>query len=55
MGILSEEEKIKLFPVICYSRVCGWMSPTANWNKGKKSEFGDRVEFVIDEKKLLDC
>jgi len=28
-----------------YSRVVGWLTPVSNWNKGKKSEFADRVEY----------
>lgn len=28
-----------------YSRVVGWLTPVSNWNKGKKSEFSDRVEY----------
>jgi len=53
MSNLPEYEKIKRFPVICYSRVCGWFSPTANWNRGKKEEFKDRVGFKINEKSIL--
>lgn len=28
-----------------YSRVVGWITPTRNWNPGKKSEFGDRKTY----------
>ena len=31
-----------------FSRVVGYHRPVQNWNKGKKEEFKDRVEF--DEK-----
>ena len=31
-----------------YSRVVGWITPTKNWNPGKKSEFGDRKEYKVD-------
>jgi len=30
-----------------YSRVVGYIRPVEQWNKGKKTEFGDRKEFVI--------
>lgn len=30
---------------IVYSRVVGWYSPVQNWNKGKRSEFGDRLTY----------
>jgi ribonucleoside-triphosphate reductase len=28
-----------------YSRVVGYLSPTKQWNPGKKSEFDDRQEY----------
>ena len=28
-----------------YSRVVGYLSPISEWNKGKKEEFEDRVEY----------
>ncbi len=34
-----------------YSRVVGWITPTKNWNPGKKSEFGDRMTYD----KQLNC
>lgn len=30
-----------------YSRVVGYIRPVKQWNKGKQSEYGDRVEFKI--------
>lgn len=30
-----------------YSRVTGYYRPVANWNKGKKEEFGERKSFRI--------
>lgn len=33
-----------------YSRVCGFFRPTAQWNKGKKQEFRDRVTFRVPGK-----
>ena len=47
MSNLSIEEKIKKFPVDCYSRCVGWMTPTKNWNLGKIAEWRDRVKFEI--------
>ena len=35
-----------------YSRVVGWITPTSNWNLGKKSEFGDRKTY---DKQLGKC
>lgn len=40
-----------------YSRVSGYYSPTARWNKGKgkDGEFGERKKFELkDKKKNLD-
>lgn len=28
-----------------WSRVCGYLRPTAQWNEGKLEEFGDRTTF----------
>lgn len=28
-----------------YSRVVGYMRPVSGWNKGKRAEFADRVNF----------
>jgi len=32
---------------IVYSRVVGWYSPVQNWNRGKRSEFKDRLTYQI--------
>jgi ribonucleoside-triphosphate reductase len=37
---------------IVYSRVVGWMTPVRNWNKGKKAEFNDRQEYIINQEDL---
>lgn len=29
-----------------YSRVVGYMRPVGQWNKGKQSEWKDRVDFI---------
>lgn len=31
-----------------YSRVCGFFRPVQQWNRGKKEEFKERVEYVIE-------
>ena len=30
-----------------YSRVVGFITPLANWNKGKKEEYKDRTEYEL--------
>lgn len=30
---------------LVYSRVVGWITPVKQWNKGKRSEFTDRVTY----------
>ena len=32
-----------------YSRVVGYYRPVTNWNIGKREEFKDRKEFVIED------
>lgn len=47
MSKLTLEEKIVKFPVLCYSRVVGWLTPVKNYNLGKAAEFKDRKLFKI--------
>lgn len=35
---------------LVFSRVCGWLTSTGQFNKGKVSEWKDRVTFEINEK-----
>lgn len=37
-----------------YSRIVGYYRPVKNWNDGKRAEFSDRKEFIV-EKSLADC
>ena len=30
-----------------YSRVVGYLRPVRQWNKGKKSEWADRIDFAV--------
>ena len=30
-----------------YSRVCGYLRPTEQWNEGKQSEWEDRIVFDV--------
>jgi len=32
-----------------YSRVVGYHRPVGSWNKGKREEFKDRVEYSVDK------
>ncbi len=34
-------------PVEVYSRVCGFFRPVQQWNKGKKSEYKDRLNYNV--------
>jgi anaerobic ribonucleoside-triphosphate reductase len=31
-----------------YSRIVGYIRPIRQWNKGKQSEFADRVTFDVE-------
>ncbi|RME37965.1 MAG: hypothetical protein D6794_06105 [Deltaproteobacteria bacterium] len=33
-----------------YARVCGFFRPVQQWNRGKKEEFKDRTEFLVERK-----
>lgn len=48
LEVLKEELKsVKGTECLVYSRVVGYFSPTSEWNKGKLSEFEDRVTFKV--------
>lgn len=32
-----------------YSRVCGFFRPVQQWNKGKKEEFKDRLNYRVKD------
>ena len=32
-----------------WSRVCGFFRPVAQWNRGKKSEYRERLNFAVPE------
>jgi len=36
-------------PCEVYSRVVGYIRPVQQWHKGKKQEYGERVEFRVTE------
>jgi hypothetical protein len=36
----------KFQPCEVYSRVVGYIRPVQQWHKGKRQEYGDRVEFT---------
>lgn len=44
---MNEQEKIKAFPVLCYTRTCGWYVPKENMNIGKIAEVRDRKMYKI--------
>jgi ribonucleoside-triphosphate reductase len=43
---------VKRQPCEVYSRVVGYLRPVAQWNKGKKAEWADRVVFTASKKEL---
>lgn len=50
MDELTLKEKIKAFPVLTYSRVCGWIVPFKQMNKGKRAEKNDQKYYKYDKK-----
>jgi ribonucleoside-triphosphate reductase len=38
-------------PCEVYSRVVGYLRPVAQWNKGKQSEWTDRIPFRVNTPK----
>lgn len=51
---LQEKLKnIKGKPTEVYTRIVGYHRNVANWNKGKKEEWQDRVEFKHKQEHLI--
>ena len=42
---------IKRQPCLVYSRVCGWLTSTGQFNKGKQAEWNDRKVYDIKDLK----
>ncbi len=42
----------KRTPCQVYSRVVGFLTPTSQWNKGKREEWKDRVAFDPEKSRL---
>lgn len=42
-------EKKLMIKVEVYSRVAGYFRPVNQWNKGKREEFSERLEYKIPE------
>lgn len=40
--------EIKRQECLTYSRVCGWLAPTNNFNPGKTQERLNRLDFSVD-------
>ena len=40
-----EDSKV---PCEVYSRIVGYLRPIRNWNVGKKQEFAERKEYVVE-------
>ena len=45
----GETTTVLKVPVLCYSRVVGYLSPVSNWHRGKRQEFKERVPFDVKE------
>lgn len=37
-----------------FSRVCGFFRPIQNWNLGKRSEFQERVNYIVLPDRLIE-
>lgn len=47
-ALKQQMKEVKGTKTEVYSRVCGYLRPTASWNKGKKEEFTQRKTFRVD-------
>jgi hypothetical protein len=44
--VIPEEKRTRC---LVYSRIVGYLTPVVNWNKGKQSEWADRVAYVASK------
>jgi anaerobic ribonucleoside-triphosphate reductase len=40
---------MKKVPCEVYSRIVGYFRPIQNWNDGKKQEYTERKEYVVND------
>lgn len=45
-------EKKLMIKVEVYSRIAGYFRPVNQWNKGKREEFSERMEYKINQEAL---
>lgn len=41
------DDTVRVVPVEVYSRVVGYFRPVNQWNKGKREEFDERLEYSL--------
>ena len=44
---MTEPKPIRRIPCEVYSRIVGYLRPVSDWNKAKRREFHDRVNYKI--------
>ena len=47
--IPAVEKNAGKIPVLCYSRVVGYITPVQLWNRGKKQEWKERKTYNLDK------
>jgi ribonucleoside-triphosphate reductase len=43
---------VKAMPCETYSRIVGYFRPISNWNVGKKEEYNDRQELILNKEEF---
>ena len=49
LATAEQSSTVRRVPVLSYTRVVGYFSPSANWNKGKAEEIRQRRLFDANE------
>jgi len=44
---MNKQEDSKRTKCEVYSRICGYLRPTEQWNPGKQEEYNDRKTFDV--------
>ena len=46
---LADPNEPRKVPCEIYSRIVGYFRPIRNWNKGKRQEFADRMNYKVPQ------
>ncbi len=52
---MTNSQSKRKVPCEVYSRIVGYLRPVRNWNVGKKQEYAEREEYVVEVRTVDRC